>query len=73
MKNSPIKAIREKCRDCMCGQIREIDCCPITDCSLWPYRFGVCPKTARKMGKDIDHVPLDEHFLQKKQLSRAYF
>lgn len=29
MRNSPIKAIREKCRDCMCGQIGKIACCPI--------------------------------------------
>lgn len=40
---SPIKAIREKCIDCVCGYKLEIEKCPCKDCSLWPFRFGFNP------------------------------
>ena len=40
---TPIKAIREKCVDCVCGHTGEIEKCPCKDCSLWPYRFGFNP------------------------------
>lgn len=43
---TPLKAIRAKCIDCMCGQMVEVKLCPCKDCSLWPYRFGKRPKTA---------------------------
>lgn len=39
-KLPPAKAIRAKCMNCMCGQRKEIAECPITDCALYPYRFG---------------------------------
>lgn len=40
---SLLKAVREKCKDCMCGQINEIKLCPIEDCALYPSRFGKNP------------------------------
>ena len=40
---TPIKAIRVKCLDCCCGSAREVELCPILDCSLYPYRFGKNP------------------------------
>lgn len=40
---TPMKAIREKCIDYMCGSVREVERCQIRDCSLWPYRFGFNP------------------------------
>ena len=40
---NPMKAIRAKCIDCMCGQINEIPLCPGTDCPLWPFRMGKNP------------------------------
>lgn len=40
---TPIKAIRAKCLDCCCGSAREVEFCPILDCSLYPYRFGKNP------------------------------
>lgn len=43
---SPMKAIRAKCLDCMCGSVYEVSKCPSDDCSLFPYRFGHNP--ARK-------------------------
>jgi len=42
LKN-PVKAIRAKCLDCSCGQVKEVELCPITDCALYPFRFGKNP------------------------------
>ena len=40
---TPIKAIREKCLDCCCGQEDEVTLCPKEDCALYQYRFGKNP------------------------------
>ena len=48
---TPIKAIRAKCIDCMCGLTHEVKLCPVTDCSLWPYRMGHNPNRKGKGGK----------------------
>lgn len=40
---TPIKAIRAKCLDCCCGQVKEIRECSIPRCSLYPYRMGKRP------------------------------
>ena len=67
-KSTPLKAIRAKCLDCSCGSYKCVRWCPVTDCSLWPFRFGMRPVTARKRyGDDLldpdkmpDHtVPLE--------------
>lgn len=47
---TPIKAIRAHCLDCMCGQATEVRLCPITDCSLYPYRMGHNPSRKGKGG-----------------------
>ena len=39
----PLRAIRLKCIDCMCGIAAEVRRCPCTDCTLWPFRFGRNP------------------------------
>lgn len=39
----PLKAIRLKCLDCMCGNDAEVRRCDLTACSLHPYRFGSNP------------------------------
>ncbi len=41
---TPVKAIRAKCLDCSCGQVKEIRECPVMTCPLWPYRMGKRPK-----------------------------
>jgi hypothetical protein len=41
---TPIKAIRAKCLNCCCGQVKEIKECLASDCSLHPYRLGKRPK-----------------------------
>ena len=40
---TPLKAIRAKCLDCCRSQAAEVRQCPVTDCSLWPFRFGKNP------------------------------
>lgn len=40
---SPLKAIREKCLDCCCGQPSEVKSCPAEDCPLWHFRMGKNP------------------------------
>ena len=40
---SPLKAIRAKCLDCSCNQINEIKLCSVTNCALYPFRFGNNP------------------------------
>lgn len=42
---TPIKAIRAKCKDCSGDSVKEIENCPIIDCTLYPYRFGKRPST----------------------------
>lgn len=42
------KAIREKCLECTCNQPNEVKYCTITDCALFPYRFGTSPETYLK-------------------------
>ncbi|MCX7010526.1 MAG: hypothetical protein NTY53_25330 [Kiritimatiellaeota bacterium] len=42
-KLTPMMAIRAKCVDCCCRQLKEIRLCEIETCSLWPYRMGHRP------------------------------
>ena len=44
--DTPIKAIRKKCLDCCCGSRKEVRECPVTECTLYPYRFGHRPTKA---------------------------
>ena len=46
----PLKAIRLKCLECQGGSPGEVRTCHISDCTLWPYRFGTRPKPARATG-----------------------
>lgn len=38
---TPMKAIRKKCLECSAWQPKEVKACPIKDCALYPYRFGL--------------------------------
>jgi hypothetical protein len=40
---NPLKAIREKCVDCSCGNAAEVRKCVAVDCALWPFRMGTNP------------------------------
>lgn len=47
---SPLKAIREKCLDCMGGSHAGVRRCAIPQCSLYEYRFGNNPSLKGKRG-----------------------
>ena len=49
----PFAAIRRKCLDCTVWHTAEVANCPMTDCALWPYRFGGDP--FRKGGRSPTH------------------
>lgn len=40
---SPVKAIRAYCLGCCYGSANEVKLCPITNCELYPFRFGKNP------------------------------
>ena len=40
---TPLKAIRAKCLDYSCWQVKEVKLCPVTKCALYPFRFGKNP------------------------------
>ena len=41
---TPLKAIRQKCLDCMCGNSNEVKLCTMENkCPLYPYRTGHNP------------------------------
>ena len=48
-------AVRRKCLDCTVGQIAEIRRCHITNCALWPYRFGRSPFHGRAVSEETDN------------------
>lgn len=39
-KMTPLRAIKAKCLDCCCGNVREVALCPATDCPLYAFRKG---------------------------------
>ena len=51
-KASLLKTIHQKCMDCSAYQPKEIQLCPSTDCSLWPFLMGKDPfKTSRPLSE----------------------
>lgn len=40
MKIGRKQAIRLKCIDCCCGQVREVKRCTAYECPLWNFRMG---------------------------------
>ena len=50
---TPLKAIREKCRDCCCGSAVEVKLCPAHNCPLWSFRSGHNPSRKGIGGKGV--------------------
>ena len=48
---TPLQAIRETCKDCCCGNLKEVRECHIKDCPLWPYRMGKKPQDDKYIDK----------------------
>ena len=60
IKLSPLKCIRLKCLDCSCNSPKEVKLCPVTDCSLYIYRFGHDPSR-----KNIGNADALKRFREK--------
>lgn len=60
-RKSPMKAIREKCLDCCCGQISEVRACESVKCSLWPFRAGQHPYTSSKLENPLHGADYQEN------------
>lgn len=48
-KLTPLKAVRLKCLDCVCGQLAEVRKCPDTTCPLYPFRLGKNPNQSARV------------------------
>jgi len=46
--NSPLRAIRAQCVECLGGMVQEIANCPTKWCSLYRFRMGKLPKDGQK-------------------------
>lgn len=55
---NPLKAIRIKCLDCVCGQTKEIRLCPSVNCPLYSFRNGHNPNRKGLGGKLVQNEPL---------------
>jgi len=66
----PLKAIREKCKDCQGGAVKEIPLCQITGCSLWPYRLGRRPEARAGSAPEL---PLEGEKVPPRSLSEKKF
>ena len=64
-KHNPVKAIRDKCIDCMCGQANEVKLCTNDRCPLYPFRFGKNPFRA-------GHALTDEQRARNAENLRKY-
>ena len=49
---NPVKAIRKKCLECCCGQVKEVELCTVTDCALYPFRMGKNPYRRKRTLSD---------------------
>ena len=56
MEMTPLKAIKEKCLDCCCGDKKEVELCTIERCPLYKFRFGVKPKDESKPKKQLSEA-----------------
>lgn len=52
-KLTPMLAIRKKCLECSCGQIKEVRMCQVKKCPLYAYRSGHRPQDEENTVKSI--------------------
>ena len=57
---SPVKAIRAKCLECSGGSPKEVRECLISDCALYPFRFGKNPARKGIGGKGANFPKNDD-------------
>jgi hypothetical protein len=67
---TPIKAIRKKCLDCCCGSSREVEHCPVNDCSLYPYRLGKSPTRKGRQLSEEERKAASERLARARAIKR---
>lgn len=74
---SPLKSIRQKCLDCMCGSAKEVKLCTCdgiqsTSCALFPCRFGKRPAESKKrIFTDEQRQEVADRFKKAREAKRA--
>lgn len=68
---TPMKAIRAKCLDCMCGQANEVKLCPSEDCSLYPYRLGKNPNIKPRELSEEQKAVLRERLAKGREILQS--
>jgi hypothetical protein len=63
---NPLKAIREKCLDCCCGNTAEVRKCVAVDCALWPFRMGTNPFRKKR------ELSFEQKCQRKERLAKAH-
>lgn len=61
-----LKSIRLKCLDCSCGSSKEVELCPVTNCPLYPHRFG---KSIARSGKQMSE---EQRLAAKKRMQELH-
>ena len=66
---NPVKAIRQKCLDCSGWSYTEVELCPLTECSLYPFRFGKNPFRTKRNLTDEQKREIAERFKSAREKS----
>jgi hypothetical protein len=68
---TPLKAIRAKCLDCSGGSSHEVITCPLTECTLYPYRRGKHPTRKGRELTDEQKSVIAERFSKARAAKRV--
>lgn len=63
---NPVKAIRKYCVGCA-GNAYEVEKCPIEECSLFPFRFGMNPFRTKRELTDEQRAALAERLKKARE------
>jgi hypothetical protein len=66
-EKNPMKAIRQHCLDCCCGQAAEVRKCVSTGCRLWPLRTGTNPLRRKRRNSDKQKQLMSERLRRRRK------
>lgn len=69
--HSPMRAIRAKCLNCVCGSAKEVQRCHLTRCALWPFRLGRNPFRQKRVLTDEQKAAGAERLKQAREARKA--
>ena len=65
-----LRAVRAKCLECSAGSPKEVDLCPVTDCSLYPFRYGKNPFRAKREMSDKQREEVKERLTKARKAKK---